>query len=80
MTPLYDVLSAQPSLDARQVQRNNFKLAMAIGMNRHYRMDEIVPRHFAQPAALAKARGATAGNDLRGPCRPCGTMDAGRLR
>ena len=54
MTPLYDVLSAQPSLDANQVQRKNFKLAMAIGKNRHYRMDEIVPRHFAQTAALAK--------------------------
>lgn len=54
MTPLYDVLSAQPSLDANQVQRKNIKLAMAIGNNRHYRMDDIVPRHFAQTAALAK--------------------------
>jgi serine/threonine-protein kinase HipA len=29
MTPLYDVLTAQPSLDANQIRRNKFKLAMS---------------------------------------------------
>lgn len=48
MTPLYDVLSAQPSLDAGQIVRNRMKLAMAVGDNRHYQVDDIVPRHFLQ--------------------------------
>lgn len=51
MTPLYDVLSAQPALDAGQIQRKQMKLAMAVGDNRHYRVDQIVPRHFVQTAA-----------------------------
>ena len=53
MTPLYDVLSAQPSLDANQIQRKQFKLAMSVGKNRHYAMSEILPRHFIQTAELA---------------------------
>jgi serine/threonine-protein kinase HipA len=53
MTPLYDVLSAQPSLDTNQIQRKNFKLAMSIGKNRHYAMAEIMPRHFFQTAESA---------------------------
>jgi serine/threonine-protein kinase HipA len=53
MTPLYDVLSAQPSLDAKQIQRKQFKLAMSVGKSRHYAMDEILPRHFIQTAEIA---------------------------
>ena len=53
MTPLYDVLSAQPSLDARQIPRKKFKLAMSVGKNRHYSVNEIVPRHFMQTAEMA---------------------------
>ncbi|MGX5829964.1 type II toxin-antitoxin system HipA family toxin [Mesorhizobium sp. 43Arga] len=53
MTPLYDVLSAQPSLDARQIPRKKLKLAMSVGKNRHYSVDEIVPRHFMQTAEMA---------------------------
>ena len=48
LTPLYDVLSAQPSVDAHQITRNKFKLAMAVGTNRRYGVDDIVPRHFIQ--------------------------------
>lgn len=48
MTPLYDVLSAQPSVDAGEIGRNRFRLAMAVGSNRHYGVDDIVPRHFIQ--------------------------------
>ncbi len=58
LTPLYDVLTAQPSLDARQIERKQMKLAMSLGDNRHYRIDEIVPRHFfqtAEKAGLSKA-------------------------
>jgi len=51
LTPLYDVLSAQPSADGGQIRRNQMKLAMAVGGNRHYAVDRIAPRHFLQTAA-----------------------------
>lgn len=50
LTPFYDVMSAQPNLDAGQIQRNKMKLALAIGDNRHYVVESIVPRHFRQTA------------------------------
>lgn len=53
MTPLYDVISAQPSLDAGQIKRNKMKLAMAVGDSRHYAVDSVMPRHFVQTAAKA---------------------------
>jgi serine/threonine-protein kinase HipA len=53
MTPAYDVLTAQPSLDAGQIPRKKFKLAMSVGKNRHYDVHEIMPRHFLQTADLA---------------------------
>ena len=53
MTPFYDVLSAQPSLDSRQIERKQMKLAMSVGDSRHYRVDEISGRHFVQTAIRA---------------------------
>jgi serine/threonine-protein kinase HipA len=53
LTPVYDVLTAQPSVDAGQIPRKQFRLAMSVGKNRHYTMDEIMPRHFLQTADLA---------------------------
>ncbi len=53
LTPLYDVLTAQPSLDARQIERRQFRLAMSVGTSRHYRMDEILGRHFEQSGEAA---------------------------
>lgn len=53
MTPLYDVLTAQPSLDDGQISRRKFKLAMSVGANRHYAIHDIVPRHFLQTAGMA---------------------------
>jgi len=50
LTPFYDIMSAQPNLDAGQIQRNKMKLALAVGDNRHYVVDSIVPRHFQQTA------------------------------
>lgn len=52
-TPLYDVISAEPSLAAHQVNRRQMRLAMAIGDKRRYRLDEIAPRHFLQTAVRA---------------------------
>jgi len=50
LTPLYDVMSAQPAVDAGQLGKNKFKLANAVGDNRHYVIDTIMPRHFVQTA------------------------------
>lgn len=50
LTPIYDVLTAQPSLDARRIERKQMKLAMSVGSNRHYRVDQILARHFVQTA------------------------------
>ena len=53
LTPLYDVLTAQPSLDARQIIRQQMKLAMFVGDSRHYRVDTIQGRHFLQSVKRA---------------------------
>lgn len=53
LTPLYDVLSAQPSLDAKQIQPKALKLAMSVGKSRHYTVNEILPRHFIQTAEIS---------------------------
>jgi serine/threonine-protein kinase HipA len=53
LTPFYDVLSAQPAVDKGQIAANRFRLAMSAGKNRHYRMAEIMGRHFVQTGKLA---------------------------
>lgn len=53
LTPLYDVMTAQPSLDTGRIQRKAFRLAMSVGKNRHYAVDEIAPRHFVQTAEMS---------------------------
>jgi len=53
LTPLYDVLSTQPNVDAGQIRRNKMKLAMAVGDKRHYAIHTILPRHFLQTAKAA---------------------------
>ena len=50
LTPLYDVMSTQPVFDAGQLRRNQMRLAMSVGDNRHYRVHDIMPRHFLQSA------------------------------
>lgn len=50
LTPLYDVMSTQPNMDAGQIQKNRVKLAMAVGDKRHYAINTIMPRHFLQTA------------------------------
>ena len=65
LAPLYDVLSAQPSLDARQIERKQMKLAMSAGRSRHYRIEEIQGRHFVQTAEAAGLPGARAIDAIR---------------
>lgn len=51
MTPLYDVLSAQKVVDEGQIRQNRMRLAMAV--DGHYRINEVVPRHFLHAAKTA---------------------------
>jgi len=60
LTPFYDVLTSQPSLDARQIERKQMKLAMSVGESRHYRIDEIKGRHFIQTVERAGLPGSLA--------------------
>jgi serine/threonine-protein kinase HipA len=49
MTPLYDILSAEPALASGQIRRQQMQLAMAVrGGKRYYRIDQIHPRHFRE--------------------------------
>jgi len=64
LTPLYDVLSAQPSLDDRQIERKQMKFAMSVGNSRHYQIEEIKGRHFIQTAERAGLPGALASEAL----------------
>jgi serine/threonine-protein kinase HipA len=48
MTPLYDVLTVQPTVDARQIERKYFKLAMNFGNSNHYKISNIVGRHIVE--------------------------------
>jgi serine/threonine-protein kinase HipA len=53
MTPLYDVLTVQPTLDAGQLQIKEMKLAMRIGKSRHYKVSDILGRHFVETGLAA---------------------------
>ena len=64
LTPVYDVLTAQPSLVTRQIERKQMKLAMSVGDSRHYRLDEIKGRHFVQTTERAGLPGALASEVL----------------
>ena len=48
MTPLYDVLTVQPTVDARQIERKYFKLAMNFGNSNHDKVSNIVGRHIVE--------------------------------
>ena len=65
MTPLYDVISVQPTYNLNQLENRHFRLAMRFGDNNKYRVNDIIPRHILQ---TAKAAGMTeaAGNILEG--------------
>lgn len=51
LAPLYDVLSTEPHVASRQLQRRSARLAMAVGNHRYWRVDEVVPRYFRETAA-----------------------------
>jgi serine/threonine-protein kinase HipA len=53
LAPFYDVISAQPSIDSKQIPWKHFRLAMSFGDKPHYEMRQVAPRHFAQTANRA---------------------------
>ena len=51
LTPLYDILSAYPLMGGSGLQKQKIKMAMAVkGKARHYKWDNILPRHFMSTA------------------------------
>jgi serine/threonine-protein kinase HipA len=56
LTPLYDIVSTQPGRDANHIRQNQFKLAISVGNNRHYIVDQIQARHFHQTADACGCR------------------------
>jgi len=63
---IVDVLTAQPSLDSRQITRKQLKLAMSVGDRRHYRIEEIVGRHFIQTGQEAGLPGTLVKEAIEG--------------
>lgn len=53
LAPLYDVISAQLIVDAGRIARNRYKLAMSLGDNNRYQIEQISRRHFEQSAETA---------------------------
>jgi serine/threonine-protein kinase HipA len=53
LTPFYDVLTAQPFFDRHQLEQKSLRMAMSVGQNNHYKIDEICGRHFKQTAQQA---------------------------
>lgn len=63
--PLYDILSIAPVVRAGRLQRKRYRLAMSV--DGHYGIDEIVPRHFeaeGRAAGLPKGRALELLQDL----------------
>ncbi len=46
MTPLYDVLTLQTSVDQKRLPHKDFKLAMRVGQSNQYNVERIRGRHF----------------------------------
>jgi len=47
LTPIYDVISAYPIAEKRQLEYQKINMAMALnGKNKHYAWNEIMPRHW----------------------------------
>jgi serine/threonine-protein kinase HipA len=53
LTPFYDVLTAQPAFDAKRIPHKRYRLAMSAGASPHYRIDDVLGRHFVQSGKAA---------------------------
>lgn len=54
MTPFYDIMSGVPALRQNSFRQREFQLAMSAGQRGHYRIDQLLPRHFDETAIRAK--------------------------
>lgn len=61
LTPLYDILTAEPSLAAREIEPKQMKLALSVGTRNHYRIGDIHGRHFVQTGEAAGLSAALIG-------------------
>jgi serine/threonine-protein kinase HipA len=52
MTPLYDIVSVQPTYDAHEIKQRQMTLAMSIGNTAHCIVDTVVGRHFVETGKL----------------------------
>lgn len=71
LTPLYDVITIQPSVDNKRLARKDFKLAMRVGKSNHYNVEKIHGRHFVHTGVKAGlSRKAIEGlfNDITEAC------------
>ncbi len=51
LTPLYDIMSAYPLIEKKQLQAKKIKMAMALkGKNTHYHWHNMQRRHFLDTA------------------------------
>jgi len=53
LTPIYDVMSGQSAFDAHQIRHKDYRMAMSVGRNNKYRIDNIHGRHFVETAIAA---------------------------
>ena len=68
LTPFYDVLTVQPNLDTRQIERKYFRLTMRVGRRRRYRIVDILAKDFAQTglaSGLSRQAIGTLFDDIR---------------
>jgi serine/threonine-protein kinase HipA len=65
LTPVYDVMSSQPTLDAHQIPRKKMRLAMSVGDSRHYLIDTVMPRHFVESAEKVGVPGSVVREQLK---------------
>ena len=85
LTPFYDVLSAQPAFDAKQISHRNYKLAMSVGASPHYKIADIHGRHFVEtaraaglgPAVIAKVLAEVRAKAIDAPEEALAKMPAG---
>ena len=64
MTPLYDVLTAQKAVADGQIRHNRMRLAMCVGDQNHYRINEVVKRHFLETAKAVGMGGELVENTI----------------
>lgn len=53
MTPIYDVLTLQPTVDKKRLAHKDFKLAMRVGKSNQYNVERIRGRHFIDTGVQA---------------------------